>query len=168
MEPIRNKVKESGLLPMDLGELLPEVQLREIDLSAQLWQGLVLREKDFRAWVNTEDWSAYQDALVRIHCATDAIIPTWAYMLVASALEPFTINVVAGSAKEVEHYRINLALAALDKATFQDQRVIVKGCAKLLDQEYALTRLVMELKPYVKSLMFGEPCSTVPIFKRSR
>jgi len=88
MEPIRNKVKESGLLPMDLGELLPEVQLREIDLSAQLWQGLVLKEKDFRAWVNTEDWSAYQDALVRIHCATDAIIPTWAYMLVALRWNP--------------------------------------------------------------------------------
>ncbi|MFM7386905.1 MAG: DUF2480 family protein, partial [Bacteroidota bacterium] len=167
MEPIRNKVKESGLLPMDLGELLPDVQLREIDLSTQLWQGLVLKEKDFRTWVSTEDWSTYQDALVRIHCATDAIIPTWAYMLVASALEPFTSNVVAGSAKEVEHYWINLALAAFDKSAFQDQRVIVKGCAKLLDQEYALTRLVMELKPYVKSLMFGEPCSTVPIFKRS-
>jgi len=168
MEPLRNKVKESGLLPMDLADLLPEVALCEIDLASHLWQGLVLKEKDFRAWVKGADWSQYKASYVRIFCSTEAIIPTWAYMLVASALEPYTSQVVAGTPKEMEHYRIHQALMQLDTESYKDQRVIVKGCAKLIDQEYALTQLVMALKPYVQSLMFGEPCSTVPIFKRSR
>ena len=168
MEPIRNKVKESGLIPMDLAELLPPVDLRTIDLSSQLWQGLVLKEKDFRAWIKTHDWQIYQDAYVRIYCSTDAIIPTWAYMLVSAALAPYTRNAVAGTTMAMEHYRINEALAFLNKEKLRDQTVIVKGCTSLEDQEYALGRLVIELKPYVKSLMFGEPCSTVPIFKRAR
>lgn len=168
MEPIRNKVKESGLIPMDLAELLPPVDLRTIDLSSQLWQGLVLREKEFRAWIKANDWQAFRGTYVRIFCSTDAIIPTWAYMLVSAALQPFTSDVVAGDTLAMEHYRINKALAALNKEELRDQTVIVKGCTALEDQEYALSRLVMELKPYVKSLMFGEPCSTVPIFKRAR
>ena len=153
---------------MDLAELLPPVDLRTIDLSSQLWQGLVLKEKDFRAWIKTNDWQMYQDAYVRIYCSTDAIIPTWAYMLVSASLQPFTSDVVAGDRLAMEHYRINKALATLNKEELRDQTVIVKGCTSLEDQEYALGRLVIELKPYVKSLMFGEPCSTVPIFKRAR
>jgi len=103
---------------------------------------------------------------VRIYCATEAIIPTWAYMLVAAALEPYTAEVIAGNEQAMEHFLINKALNNLDKEALNGQRVIVKGCANLLDQEYALTQLVLTLKPIVKSLMFGEPCSTVPIFKR--
>lgn len=166
MEPIRNKVKESGLVQLDLADLLPKEPSLSLDLSTQLWQGFVLKEKDFRAWVLANDWSVYAHQTVRIHCATEAIIPTWAYMLVASALQPFTTVVIAGDERAMEHFLINKALINLDKDSLIDQRVIVKGCANLLDQEYALTQLVLTLKPIVKSLMFGEPCSTVPIFKR--
>lgn len=166
MEPIRNKVKESGLIQLDLADLLPKEPYGSLDLSTQLWQGFVLKEKEFRAWILTKDWSVFAHQPVRIYCATEAIIPTWAYMLVAAALEPYTAEVIAGDEQAMEHFLINKALNNLDKDSLSGQRVIVKGCANLLDQEYALTQLVLTLKPIVKSLMFGEPCSTVPIFKR--
>ncbi len=166
MEPIRNKVKESGLIQLDLADLLSKEPSVSIDLSTQLWQGFVLKEKEFRAWILDNDWSVFAHQTVRIYCATEAIIPTWAYMLVASALEPYTAEVIAGDERTMEHFLVNKALNNLDKEALNGQRVIVKGCATLLDQEYALTQLVLTLKPIVKSVMFGEPCSTVPIFKR--
>jgi hypothetical protein len=167
MEEIKNKVKESGLIQMDLADFLPKVNPVHLDLSEQLWQGLVLREKDFRAWVKDNNWSQYAALPVRISCETDAVIPTWAYMLVTSALAPFTQEVVAGTPMVMEHFLLTKALKELDLDSMRDQRVIVKGCANLLDQEYALTQLVLTLRPVVKSLMFGEPCSTVPIYKKS-
>jgi hypothetical protein len=167
MEEIKNKVKESGLIQMDLADFLPKVNPVSLDLSEQLWQGLVLREKDFRAWVKENDWSTCGGVPVRVFCNTDAVIPTWAYMLVTSALAPYTQDVVAGSAAVMEHFLLSKALKELDLASLRDQRVIVKGCANLLDQEYALTQLVLTLRPVVKSLMFGEPCSTVPIYKKN-
>lgn len=166
MEPIRNKVKESGLIQLDLADFLPKAVPVSIDLGEQLWQGLVLKEKDFRAWVKDADWRKFQGQPVWIHCSSEAIIPTWAYMLVAAALAPYTMDVIAGSERTMEQYLIRKSLMNLNLEEFKDQRVIVKGCAKLMDQEYALTQLVLTLQPYVKTLMFGEPCSTVPVYKR--
>jgi hypothetical protein len=166
MEPIRNKVKESGLIQLDLEDFLPKEVPISLDLSEQLWQGFVLKEKEFRSWIKETDWSIFANKPVRIHCSTDAIIPTWAYMLVTAALSEHTTDVISGNEVAMEHYLIRKALHHLELSDFVDQRVIVKGCAKLLDQEHALTQLVLTLKPYVKSMMFGEPCSTVPIFKR--
>lgn len=166
MDDIRNKVKESGLIALDMEDFLPTSRWKELDISEQLWQGLVLKEKEFRSWIKSFDWSLYQGQAVRIFCSTDAIVPTWAYMLLASALIPHTKQVISGSEKEMEQFLISIALKDLDTAALEGQRVIVKGCAKLKCQEWALTELVKTLQPVVKSLMFGEPCSTVPIYKK--
>ena len=108
MEPIRNKVKESSLIQLDLADFLPKEAPVSLDLSEQLWQGFVLKEKEFRAWIKETDWSIYAHKAVRIHCATDAIIPTWAYMLVTAALAEHTTNVVSGSEVAMEHYLIRM------------------------------------------------------------
>lgn len=166
METIRNKVKESGLIQLDLSQLLDHTLVKEIDLKNQLWQGFVLKEKDFRLWIKSHPWEEYKGSVVHLFCSTEAIIPTWAYMLVTSALSPFTRFVVTGTARDVEHVLVKIALESLDLQAMKGQRVIVKGCAHLLDQETALSQMVLTLQPVVKSLMFGESCSTVPIFKR--
>lgn len=167
MDEIRNKIKESGLISLDMEDLISKEPYLEIDISQQLWQGMVLKEKEFRSWIKSHDWKQYQGKLVRIFCATDAIVPTWAYMLVTSALLPYTSYVITGSKVEMEQFLIRKSLSELNLEALKDKKVIVKGCAKLLSQEYALTQLVLTLQPIVVSLMFGEPCSTVPIFKRS-
>ena len=166
MEAIRNKVKESGIIQLDLSQILDYTLVKEIDLKDHLWQSYVLREKEFRAWIKENSWEQYDGKLVHLYCSSDAIIPTWAYMLVSSALVPFTRHVVTGSARDVEHELVNIALSSMDLKAMEGQRVIVKGCAQLLDQEMALSQIVLTLQPVVKSLMFGEPCSTVPIYKR--
>lgn len=166
MDEIRNKVKESGLFSLDMEDFLPKDPFLDLDISLQLWQGMVLKEKEFRAWIKTHEWSQYQDKTVRVFCATEAIVPTWAYMLITSALLPYTKHVIAGTEAEIEQFQIRKSLSELNLDTLKDKKVIVKGCAKLLNQEYALTQLVLTLQPVVASLMFGEPCSTVPIFKK--
>ena len=165
MEEIRNKVKESGLIQMDLADFKSEIEIMEIDLADQLWQGLVLKEKDFRSWVSSNDWSIYDDKAVFIYCSADAIIPTWAYMLVASHLSKAEINVV-GTKSQLERELIRRKIAELDTTPYQDGRVIIKGCSDISDPAYAMTELVNHLLPDVKNIMYGEPCSTVPIYKR--
>ena len=165
MEEIRNKVKESGLIQMDLADFKSEIQIMEIDLADQLWQGLVLKEKDFRSWVSSNDWSIYDDKAVCIYCSADAIIPTWAYMLVATHLSKAEVNVV-GTKSQLERELIRRKIAELDTTPYQDGRVIIKGCSDISDPAYAMTELVNHLLPVVKNIMYGEPCSTVPIYKR--
>ncbi len=167
METIRNKVKESGLISFDLSQILDRSLVKQIDLKVQLWQSFVLKEKAFRSWIRDHQWQDYSGKVVHLYCSSDAIIPTWAYMLVTSALIPFTPHVVIGTERDVEHELVKIALRSLDMKAMEGQRVIVKGCAQLLDQETALSQIVLTLQPVVKSLMFGEPCSTVPIFKRN-
>jgi hypothetical protein len=114
MEEIKNKVKESGLVQIDLADFKPTTEIIEIDLASQLWQGFVLREKDFRTWIQTEDWSKYAKKAVYIHCSADAIVPTWAYMLVASALVNFTNQVIVGSKLELEKELISKKIQQLN------------------------------------------------------
>lgn len=166
MEEIRNKVKESGLVQLDLADYKPTVQLVGIDLSAQLWQGLVLKEKDFRDWIKNHNWTQYQGKAVFIFCSTDAIIPTWAFMLVTSALEKENVYSQVGSENELAKALIQEAICSIDIDEIKDQRVIIKGCADIADPAFAMSYLVRLLQPYVKSIMYGEPCSTVPIFKK--
>ena len=165
MEEIRNKVKESGLIQMDLADFKSEIEIMELDLVEQLWQGLVLKEKDFRNWVSSNDWSIYDGKAVCIYCSADAIIPTWAFMLVATHLSNAEVNIV-GTRSQLERELIRRKIAELNTTPYQDARVIIKGCSDISDPAYAMTELVNHLLPVVKSIMYGEPCSTVPIYKR--
>jgi hypothetical protein len=167
VEEIRNKVKESGLIQLDLANYKPTVQMVGIDLAAQLWQGLVLKEKDFRDWIKNHHWTQYQGKAVYIFCSTDAIIPTWAFMLVTSALEKENVYSQVGSEMELTKALIQEAICSIDTNEIKDQRVIIKGCADIADPAFAMSYLVRLLQPHVKTIMYGEPCSTVPIYKKS-
>jgi len=168
MEEIKNKVKESGLVQIDLADFKPTNKIIEIDLATQLWQGFVLREKDFRAWIQTEDWSKYAKKAVYIHCSADAIVPTWAYMLVASALVNLTNQVIVGSKLELEKELISKKIQQLNLETFSEKRIIIKGCSDISCPEFAMVKLVNKLQPVVLSIMYGEPCSTVPVYKKGK
>ena len=166
MDEIKNKVKGSGLIQLDLADYKPRVPMVGIDLAAQLWQGLVLKEKDFRAWIKENDWDAYENKAVFIFCSADAIVPTWAYMLVASALQSIAKKVQVGTQLDLEKALISEAITAIDLMEFQDGKVIVKGCSDIAAPEFAMVTLLTHLQGVVQSIMYGEPCSTVPIYKR--
>jgi hypothetical protein len=167
MEEIVNKVAASGLVTINLEEFYPAGDRVSIDLAEQLWQGLALREKDFRSWIQTHDWSQYQGKHVAVFCSVDAIIPAWAFMLVASALSDYAVTVVQGNRNELEEVLFRNVVDGLDLTAYQDKRCVVKGCSNLPVPQSAYTHLVVRLRPVVRSIMFGEPCSTVPVYKRS-
>ena len=166
MTDIVNKIKDSGLIQLDMADFKPSVPILGIDLTEQLWQGLVLREKDFRSWISTQDWSVYENTAVYLFCSSDAIIPIWAYMLIGSELSKFSVYFLVGSKIDLEKRLIEREIQNLDLSKFKDQRVIVKGCSDIPNPDCASTALVSHIRPVVKSLMYGEPCSTVPIYKK--
>ncbi len=166
MDEIKNKVKDSGLIQLDLADFKPRISIVGIDLTPQLWQGLVLKEKDFRAWIKENDWKTYENKAVFIYCSADAIVPTWAYMLVASALQSVALKVVVGNQLDLEKILITDAITAIDLTKFQDGKVIVKGCSDIPAPAFAMVTLLTHLQGAVQSIMYGEPCSTVPIYKR--
>lgn len=163
--PIVNKVAASGLITLDLEEHYPTGERRVFDLAPLLWQGIALREEELRAFCSAHDWSAYAGARVSIHCSTDAIIPTWAYMLVATCLRPHTAFITQGDAEQLERAIFTAFVGSLDVEPFRNARVVVKGCSRLPVPLNAYVELSARLMPVVKSLMFGEPCSTVPLYK---
>ena len=164
---IVNKVKSSGLITIDLEDYLPSSdQLIGVDIKEQLWQGMVLKEKDFRKYISDQDWTVFQGKAVHVFCSEDAIIPPWAYMLMASALQPYASQVVFGDEKTALETLVMEKINAMKSEDYQDASVVIKGCAKIPNIEKAFTALTMKLRDSVKSLMYGEPCSTVPIFKR--
>ena len=168
MEEIKNKVKESGLIQLDLADFKPKETIIGIDLSKQLWQGLVLKEKDFRDWIKTENWEQYNGKVVFIYCSADAIIPTWAYMLVASSLNGIASIAVVGSKSDLEKQLIQRNIEALNLEEFINGKVIIKGCSDISVPEFAMVTLLNHIQPVVSSIMYGEPCSTVPVFKRRK
>lgn len=165
-EGIVNRVANSGLKTIDLEELIPEGERVLLDIKDQLWQGLALKEKDFRAYIKEQDWSEYQDKYVAIHCSVDALIPTWAYMLLSTSLAPFAKKVVFGNLEKLEENILNEALDGLDMAEFEGARVVVKGCSDKAVPQQAYVKLASLLHKQAKSILFGEPCSTVPIWKQ--
>ncbi len=166
MDEIVNRVKQSGLISLDLADYKPRVPFIGLDIADQLWQRLVLREKDFRAWIVEHDWSQYKDKGVYVFCSEDAIVPTWAYMLIGSRLEDAGANYVIGSREDLEKELMRQAIQKIATDEFKDGRIIIKGCADVSNPEYAMTELLRRLQPVAKSIMYGEPCSTVPVFKR--
>lgn len=167
-EEIVNKVASSGLITIDLAEFIPQGERAIIDLKDQLWQGLVLKEKDFRQYIKDHNWAEYKDKFVAVYCSTDAIIPAWAFMLVASALTPHAKRVVQGNAETLETVLFIESLQKINPEDYRDARVVVKGCGDEKVPFAAYAELTSRLQPVVKNLMFGEPCSTVPVFKRAK
>lgn len=167
-EEIINRVANSGLISFDLETLYVQGERLSYDLKDDLFQGLILREKDFRASVKEKDWSIYQNTFVNIYCSVDAIIPTWAYMLLISKISPFASAVIIGSSEDLEKYLFQNALNELDPESYKDARLVVKGCSKFPVPSFAYGELVRRLLPYATSIMYGEPCSTVPVYKKPK
>ena len=165
-EVLVNKVAESGLISFDLEEYYPKGTIRIFDLKEYLFMGLILKEKDFRAALQTTDWNIYADAYVAVTCSADAIIPMWAYMLIASYLQPVAKDVVFGDEAKLISSLLLKNLAAVNGEEYTDKRVVVKGCGDVAVPEAAYVEITNKLRPFVKSIMYGEPCSTVPIYKR--
>jgi hypothetical protein len=165
-DEIINKVALSGLVTIDLEDYYQHGERVLIDLKDPLFQGLILREKDFRDFVKNENWEGYRGKYVAVTCTADAIIPTWAYMLVAVHLEPFAARVVFGDLEALEAALYNEKLSELDPEKFRDARIVIKGCANLPVPKAAYVQLTHLLRPVAKSIMYGEPCSTVPLYKR--
>jgi len=165
-ENIINKVTDSGLITIDLASLLPSNEIVLFDIKPYLFMELILKEKDFRAALLSTDWTFYQDKYVGIHCSTDAIIPMWANMLIVSNLQPFARGVYFGDENKVREQILLEKITAINPNDYQDQRVVIKGCGETPIGESAYISITQKLRPVVKSIMFGEPCSTVPVYKR--
>ena len=167
-EQIINKVASSALVTFDLEDFFEPGERILLDIKDQLYEGLLLREKPFREFIKSHDWSQYESKFVAIVCSTEAIVPTWAYMLLAIALKPFAKRVVFGSLNdlEIENYRV--ALSKIQWASFKDAKVVVKGCSKVDVPVAIYVDVADRLRPYAASIMFGEPCSTVPLYKRPK
>lgn len=167
-ELIKNKVQESGLITIDLEAFYPKEQTVVFDMKDHLFMGLILKEKDFREAMKALDLAQYAGKNVALTCTADAIIPIWAYMLVASYLQPVAKEIIYGDA-DFMHKTIFLRnIAGIDAKLYEDQRVVIKGCGDLQITDAAYVAITALLRPVVKSIMYGEPCSTVPIFKKPR
>jgi hypothetical protein len=165
-EILVNKVQESGLITLDLEQFYPKAPIKVFDLRGYLFMELILKEKDYRAALQSTDWTVYEGAAVAITCSADAIIPMWAYMLAASYLQPVAVEIVFGTEKELVNSLMLKSLDQFDASEYIDKRVVVKGCGDTPIPETAYVSITHKLRPFVKSIMYGEPCSTVPIYKK--
>ena len=165
-DEIVNRVANSGLVNFDLEAYYPKGQRQLIDLKDWLFEGLILKEKDFRHAVKDYDWAQHQDQYVAIDCSADAIVPVWSYMLISNAISPYAKKVVKGSLENLESLIFHELINTLDIIPFKNQRVIVKGCSNLPIPESAYVAITNKLSPVVKSIMYGEACSSVPIYKK--
>jgi len=167
-EPIINRVANSNLEVLNLEEYYHMGERVVFDLKNNLFEGLILKEKDFRSFIKEHDWTNYKDKNVSVTCSVDVVIPTWAFMLVASHLEPHANLVIFGDLAALEQALFQKALASIDREKYQDAKVIIKGCAGVPVPTYAYVEITRLLRPVAASIMYGEPCSTVPIYKKPR
>ena len=163
---LENKVANSGLVTLDLETYLPAGEVVTFDLKDYLFMGLILKEKDYREALKGLDWSLYQDKLVALTCSADAIVPVWAFMLAVSYLEPVAKDVYMGTAEEMQKHLFLKNIQGINTAEFSDQRIVVKGCGETPIGNFAYAEITRVLRPVVRSIMYGEPCSTVPIYKK--
>jgi len=165
-EEIVNKVAESGLVTLDLERFYPREEMVVFDLKDFLFMEMILKEKDFREKLKTHDWEKYRGKYVSVHCSADAVIPVWAYMLVASYLEPVAKEIVTGDEKELTKVLFLKNLSGINVDEFAGKRIVIKGCGEIPVPEYAYLEITKRLRPVAKSIMYGEPCSTVPVYKK--
>lgn len=165
---IINRVASSGLVTLDLEAYYHPGERVVYDLKDNLFMGLILKEKDFREFLKSHDWSQYEGKNVAVTCSEDAIIPTWAYMLLTLHLQPYANTVVFGSLTDLDEKLYFDAIARINPNDYRDARVVIKGCSKVPVPTAAYVEITRVLKPVVQSLLFGEPCSTVPLFKRPK
>ena len=168
MSEILNRVASSAIVSLNMEEFYPQEERLVFDLKRFLFQELLLKEKEFRQALKVVDWSFYSDKWVAINCSADAIVPTWAFMLVCTYLEGVAKGYCVGSLANLEQHICEITLSKLDVNYFKDRPVVIKGCAKISIPLFAYGRLISLLQKQVKSLMFGEPCSTVPLFKKGK
>ena len=166
-EQFVNKVAESGLITIDLEKYIPKGENMLFDLKEYLFMELILKEKEFRASLKETEWENFRDKNVAIVCSADAIIPVWAYMLVASYLQPVAKEIVMGDAQELEKKLFIQNIDAININEFADKRIVIKGCGETPIADFAYMEITKRLLPVVKSIMYGEPCSTVPVYKKS-
>lgn len=165
MKEIVNKVAQSKLVTIDLEDYYPQGNRIVFDIKDWLFEEIILKEKDFRFLVKDHNWSQYKDSYVALTCSTDAIIPSWAYMLITTELASFAKKIIIGNLKDLETSIFQDIIAQLSIDPFQDKPVIIKGCSEKSIPETAYTQLITKLIPVAKSIMYGEACSTVPLFK---
>jgi hypothetical protein len=165
-EEIINKVAQSGLHTLDLEEYYPREEIVVLDLKSMLFMEMILKEKEFRAALQAVDWSGYQDKILAVVCTADAIIPSWAYMLVAVQAQPFVKDIFLGDGATALREAFLVNLRAIDTSGFADKRVVVKGCGDLTVDGFAYLEIARLLRPVVKSIMYGEACSNVPVYKK--
>jgi hypothetical protein len=167
-ELIINKVANSGLVSLDLEDLYHKGERVVYDLKDNLFMGIILKEKDFREFLKNHDWTQYVGKNVAVMCSEDAVIPTWAYMLLTIKLQPVANMIVFGNLAELDNKLFYDAIAKINPEDYRDARVVVKGCSKVPVPTSAYLEITRLLFPVVQSLMFGEPCSTVPLWKRPK
>lgn len=169
METIVNKVAESGIITLDLAPyVLAPKDIAVFDLRPFLFREMILREKDYRAALPEHDWKQYEGKHVAIICSADAIVPVWAYMLAASYLQPVAASIYFGTPGEMAKASLVEKINAIDVAEYADKRVVIKGCGETPIPDIAYVMVTGRLRPVVKSIMYGEPCSTVPIYKKPK
>ena len=165
MEIMQNKVADSGIITFNLESLLP-TQVAVFDLKPFLFMELILKEKDYREALQQYAWDQFEGKDVILTCSTDAIIPVWAYMLAASYLQPVVARLVMGSEEEARKQLLLQSIQAMSTDEYAGQRVVIKGCGDIAIPPEAYAMITAKLKPVVRSIMYGEPCSTVPIYKQ--
>jgi len=167
MEPIVNKIAQSGIITLDLEDFLPGAnEITEFDLKPFLFKEMILKEKDFRTALATLDLTVFNQKTVAVFCSADAIIPKWAYMLVGSLLQEHAASIYFGTRETVEGKLLLEHIVTIDVARYKDQRVIIKVCGNRPLPDAAYLAITLKLRPVVKSLMYGEACSTVPVYKK--
>lgn len=161
-----NRVANSGLVTINLEDYYPKTPFRVFDIKDHLFQGLILKEKDFRQVLKEYNWSDYQDCILLVYCSTDAIIPVWAYMLVTSHASPFAKSVFIGDKDTYLSYYYKQTIESLDITAFENSKIVIKGCSHQPVPPSAYSEILNKLQPIAASIMYGEPCSTVPIYKK--
>ena len=161
-----NKVAQSGLITLDLEDFFPTETIVELDVKEFLFRGLILKELDFRTALKTHDWSIYKDKTVAVFCSTDAILPQWSFMLVATYLLSQTNKIYFGDSQKVEYNLFLKNIESIDATKYTNEKIVIKGCGTKTVTSEAYLEITKKLQPVVKSLMFGEACSTVPIYKK--
>ncbi len=165
---LTNRVANSGIITYNLEELFPQNEFYTFDIKDYLFQGLILKEKDFRTALKEFDWSQVENKILLVYCSSDAIIPLWSYMLVSSYASTIAAEIWQGNQESFLNHHYEQKINSIDPKDFQEKRVVIKGCSNKPVPPHAYAKMVQHLKPYAQSIMFGEPCSTVPIFKRPR